>query len=143
MTFFMREQAAAREGMMDDLESNLLFRFMGTHSPWWRLTADSNALHLAASESADVIQVVTLNDEQAERVRQLTVITSSISLSLPLYGTDVPVHLVGRKIAKQAWAGTISEWNDTPSVARDLAQGHWPERIHAVYEPQRSRSVQA
>ncbi|WP_343645458.1 cyclic di-GMP phosphodiesterase [Enterobacter sp.] len=109
--------------MMDDLESNLLFRFMGTHSPWWRLTADSNALHLAASESADVIQVVTLNDEQAERVRQLTVITSSISLSLPLYGTDVPVHLVGRKIAKQAWAGTISEWNDTPSVARDLAQG--------------------
>lgn len=109
--------------MMDDLEQNLLFRYMGTHSPWWRLTADSNALHLAASESADVIQVVALSDEQADLIRQLTVITSSITMTLSLYGTDVPVHLVGRKINKKEWAGTTSAWNDTPSVARDLAQG--------------------
>ncbi|HHA1729232.1 TPA: cyclic di-GMP phosphodiesterase [Enterobacter hormaechei subsp. xiangfangensis] len=109
--------------MMDDLEQNLLFRYMGTHSPWWRLTADSNALHLAASESADIIQVVALDDEQAALIRQLTVITSSIAMTLPLYGVDVPVHLVGRKINKNEWAGTASAWNDTPSVVRDLAQG--------------------
>ncbi len=109
--------------MVDDLEQNLLFRYMGTHSPWWRLTADSNALHLAASESADIIQVVALDDEQAALIRQLTVITSSIAMTLPLYGVDVPVHLVGRKINKNEWAGTASAWNDTPSVARDLAQG--------------------
>ncbi|EOE3015200.1 cyclic di-GMP phosphodiesterase [Enterobacter hormaechei] len=109
--------------MMDDLEQNLLFRYMGTHSPWWRLTADSNALHLAASESADIIQVVALDDEQAALIRQLTVITFSIAMTLPLYGVDVPVHLVGRKINKNEWAGTASAWNDTPSVARDLAQG--------------------
>ncbi|HDR2861177.1 TPA: cyclic di-GMP phosphodiesterase [Enterobacter asburiae] len=109
--------------MMDDLEQNLLFRYMGTHSPWWRLTADSNALHLATSESADVIQVVALSDEQADLIRQLTVITSSITMTLPLYGVDVPVHLVGRKINKKEWAGTASAWNDTPSVARDLLQG--------------------
>ncbi|MGR5945724.1 cyclic di-GMP phosphodiesterase [Enterobacter sp. C4G1] len=109
--------------MMDDLEQNLLFRYMGTHSPWWRLTADSNALHLATSESADVIQVVALSDEQADLIRQLTVITSSITMTLSLYGTDVPVHLVGRKINKKEWAGTASAWNDTPSVARDLVQG--------------------
>ena len=108
---------------MDDLEQNLLFRYMGTHSPWWRLTADSNALHLAASESADIIQVVALDDEQAALIRQLTVITSSIAMTLPLYGVEVPVHLVGRKINKNEWAGTASAWNDTPSVARDLAQG--------------------
>lgn len=108
---------------MDDLEQNLLFRYMGTHSPWWRLTAESNALHLAASESADIIQVVALDDEQAALIRQLTVITSSIAMTLPLYGVDVPVHLVGRKINKNEWAGTASAWNDTPSVARDLAQG--------------------
>lgn len=108
---------------MDDLEQNLLFRYMGTHSPWWRLTADSNALHLAASESADIIQVVALDDEQAALIRQLTVITFSIAMTLPLYGVDVPVHLVGRKINKNEWAGTASAWNDTPSVARDLAQG--------------------
>ncbi|AJB73155.1 cyclic di-GMP phosphodiesterase [Enterobacter hormaechei] len=109
--------------MLDDLEQNLLFRYMGTHSPWWRLTADSNALHLAASESADIIQVVALDDEQAALIRQLTVITSSIAMTLPLYGVEVPVHLVGRKINKNEWAGTASAWNDTPSVARDLAQG--------------------
>ncbi len=109
--------------MMDDQEQNLLFRYMGTHSPWWRLTADSNALHLAATESADIIQVVALEDEQAALIRQLTVITSSIAMTLPLYGVDVPVHLVGRKINKNEWAGTASAWNDTPSVARDLAQG--------------------
>jgi len=108
---------------MDDLEQNLLFRYMGTHSPWWRLTADSNALHLAASESADIVQVVALDDEQAALIRQLTVITASIAMTLPLYGLDVPVHLVGRKNNKNEWAGTASAWNDTPSVARDLAQG--------------------
>jgi len=119
----VRYSAAAGENVVDDLEQNLLFRYMGTHSPWWRLTADSNALHLAASESADIIQVVALDDEQAALIRQLTVITSSIAMTLPLYGVDVPVHLVGRKINKNEWAGTASAWNDTPSVARDLAQG--------------------
>lgn len=109
--------------MIDDLEQNLLFRYMGTHSPWWRLSADSNALHLAASENADATQVVTLDDEQATLIRQLTVITSSISMNLSLYGEEVPVHLVGRKITRNEWAGTASAWNDTPSVARDLAQG--------------------
>lgn len=82
--------------MMDDLEQNLLFRYMGTHSPWWRLSADSNALHLAASENADVTQVIALDDDQADLIRHLTVITSSISMTLSLFGEDVPVHLVGR-----------------------------------------------
>ncbi|KGB00535.1 cyclic di-GMP phosphodiesterase [Leclercia pneumoniae] len=109
--------------MIDDLEQNLLFRYMGTLSPWWRLTADSNALHLAATESSDTTQVVALTDEQADSIREMTVITSSITMTLSLYGTDVPVHLVGRKINKKEWAGTASAWNDTPSVARDLAQG--------------------
>ena len=108
--------------MIDDMEQNLLFRYMGTHSPWWRLAADSNALHLAASENADITQVVALSDEQADIVRQLTVITSSVTMTLSLYGVDVPLHLVGRKINKKEWAGTASAWNDTPSVARDLVQ---------------------
>ena len=108
--------------MIDDMEQNLLFRYMGTHSPWWRLAADSNALHLAASEDADITQVIPLSDEQADIVRQLTVITSSVTMTLSLYGADVPVHLVGRKINKKEWAGTASAWNDTPSVARDLVQ---------------------
>lgn len=89
--------------MMDDLEQNLLFRYMGTHSPWWRLSADSNALHLAASENADVTHVIALDDDQADLIRHLTVITSSISMTLSLFGEDVPVHLVGRKITRNEW----------------------------------------
>ncbi len=46
--------------------------------------------------------MVALDDEQAALIRQLTVITSSIAMTLPLYGVDVPVHLVGRKINKMS-----------------------------------------
>lgn len=109
--------------MKDELEQNLLYRYLGTTSPFWRLLLDSNALQLAASEDADTGQVIALEPEQADQIRQMTVITSSITMSISLFGNDVPVHLVGRKVSKREWAGTASAWHDTPSVARDLAQG--------------------
>ncbi|MEH4625272.1 cyclic di-GMP phosphodiesterase [Phytobacter diazotrophicus] len=109
--------------MRDDQEQNLLFRYLGSSSPFWRLTADSNALHFAPDEDSESSQVVTLNDEQATQLRQMTVITSSLTMHISLFGDNVPVHLVGRKINKTEWAGTASAWNDTSSVARDLVQG--------------------
>ncbi|OAT31771.1 sensory box/GGDEF family protein [Buttiauxella brennerae ATCC 51605] len=109
--------------MKDDLEQNLLYRYLGTTSPYWRLPTDSNALQLAASENSDISQVVALDPDQAEQIRQMTVITSSVTMSISLFGSDVPVHLVGRKVSKKEWAGSASAWNDTPSVARDLVQG--------------------
>lgn len=109
--------------MKDDVEQNVLFRYLGTTSPFWRLTADSNALHLAASETADISQVIALTDHQAERLRDMTVITTSMTMTVSMFGEDVPLHLVGRKITKKEWAGTASAWNDTSSVARDLVQG--------------------
>jgi cyclic di-GMP phosphodiesterase Gmr len=109
--------------MKDELEQNLLYRYLGTTSPYWRLPADSNALQLAAHETADTSQVIALTAEQADAIRQMTVITSSITMSISLFGSEVPVHLVGRKVSKREWAGTASAWHDTPSVARDLAQG--------------------
>ncbi|AYN26164.1 MULTISPECIES: cyclic di-GMP phosphodiesterase [Buttiauxella] len=109
--------------MKDDLEQNLLYRYLGTTSPYWRLPTDSNALQLAASEDSDVSQVIALDPEQAEQIRQMTVITSSVTMSISLFGSEVSVHLVGRKVSKKEWAGTASAWNDTPSVARDLVQG--------------------
>ncbi|WP_086868702.1 cyclic di-GMP phosphodiesterase [Kosakonia pseudosacchari] len=109
--------------MKDFQEQNLLFRYLGSTSPFWRLTADSNALHFAPDENADVSQVVALSDEQAARIREMTVITSSLSMHLSLFGEDVAVHLVGRKISRKAWAGSASAWHDTKSVARDLMQG--------------------
>ncbi|MGB7801592.1 cyclic di-GMP phosphodiesterase [Buttiauxella sp.] len=109
--------------MKDDLEQNVLYRYLGTTSPYWRLPGDSNALQLAASEDSDVGQVIALDPEQAEQIRQMTVITSSVTMSISLFGCEVSVHLVGRKVSKKEWAGSASAWNDTPSVARDLVQG--------------------
>ncbi|WNJ81617.1 cyclic di-GMP phosphodiesterase [Cedecea neteri] len=109
--------------MKDDLEQNLLYRYLGTTSPYWRLPADSNALQLAASEDSDTGQVVALDMAQADEIRQMTVITSSLTMTLSLFGIEVPVHMVGRKVSKREWAGTASAWHDTHSVARDLVQG--------------------
>lgn len=109
--------------MSEELEHNLLYRYLGTTSPYWRLSLDSNALHLATSEASDTSQVAALNVIDAARIREMTVITSSLTLTLNLFGCQVPVHLVGRKISKTQWAGTASAWDDTPSVARDLVQG--------------------
>ena len=109
--------------MKEDLDHSVLFRYMGTNSPFWQLSADSNTLHFAASENAEAGQTITLSDEQAEQIRAMTVITSSVTTTLLLLGKAVPLHLVGRKISKTEWAGTASSWNDTSSVARDLAQG--------------------
>ncbi len=109
--------------MKEDLDQSVLFRYLGSSSPFWRLSADSNTLQLAASENAETSQTITLNDEQAEQIRAMTVITSSVTTTLPLLGSDVPLHLVGRKISHTEWAGTASSWNDTSTVTRDSAQG--------------------
>ncbi|ELQ5995162.1 cyclic di-GMP phosphodiesterase [Cronobacter dublinensis] len=109
--------------MKDDLENNLLYRYSGAASPFWRLPLDSNALQLATSEAATTSHVVPLTPEQAAQIRTMGVITSSVTLSLSLFGELVPVHLVGRKVSRKEWAGTASAWNDTTSVARDLVQG--------------------
>ena len=109
--------------MKDILESATLYSFLGTHTPYWRLSEDSNTLHLSVTEATDRAERVELAPEQAERIREMTVITSSLMLTLPFDDNDVPVHLVGRKINKHEWAGSASAWHDTPSVARDLVKG--------------------
>ena len=109
--------------MKDSLESTTLYSFLGTHAPYWRLSEDSNTLHLSVTEATDRVESVELAPEQAERIRDMTVITSGLMMTLPFEDNDVPVHLVGRKINKHEWAGSASAWHDTPSVARDLVKG--------------------
>ncbi len=109
--------------MKDILESATLYSFLGTHTPYWRLSEDSNTLHLSVTEATDRAERVELAPEQAERIREMTAITSSLMMTLPFEDNDVPVHLVGRKINKREWAGSASAWHDTPSVARDLVKG--------------------
>ncbi|RPH30672.1 cyclic di-GMP phosphodiesterase [Buttiauxella warmboldiae] len=109
--------------MKEDLQQNLLYRYLGTTSPYWRLASDSNALQLAASEHSHISQMVELAPCRAEQIRQMTVITSSVTMPVALSGHEVSLNLVGRKVSKKEWAGSASAWNDTPSVARDLVQG--------------------
>lgn len=109
--------------MKEDLDQKGLFRYLGSNSPFWRLSADSNTLHLAAGENAATSQTITLNDEQAEQIRAMTAITSSVTTTLPLLGREVTLHLVGRKTGKTEWAGTAASWNNSASVAEDVVQG--------------------
>lgn len=81
----------------------LLFRYLGSNSPFWRLSADSSALHLLM-ETADISQVVPLTDEQAKQIREMTVITSSLTMHISVYGEEMTIHLVGRKISRREWA---------------------------------------
>ncbi|MDA8500163.1 MULTISPECIES: cyclic di-GMP phosphodiesterase [unclassified Citrobacter] len=109
--------------MKDVRELATLYSYVGTHNPYWRLSEDCNILHFSIDEAAETNQNIELSPEQADRIREMTVITSSLLMTLSIEDDDIPVHLVGRKINKREWAGSASAWDDTPSVARDLAQG--------------------
>ena len=109
--------------MTDEQGQTLLYTLFGTTSPHWRLTMDSDALHLAQDENAHTNLAVPLAPAQASLLRSMTVITSSINLTLSLHGDPVPMHFVGRKVNQSSWAGTASAWGDTSSVARDLTLG--------------------
>ena len=104
-------------------QHSLLYRYPGAASPAWRFTADSNILFLSSSEDADIRQTTVLSQTQAARIRDMTVITSSIMMNITIDGQSTAVHLIGRKTGREEWAGTVSSWNDTPAVARELEQG--------------------
>ena len=105
------------------MEPATLYNYLGTHTPFWRLSDNCNVLHLSTIEAAESERTIELSPEQANRIREMTVITSSMMMTLPLEESDVSIHLVGRKINKREWAGSASAWHDTPSVARDLMHG--------------------
>lgn len=109
--------------MKDVRELATLYSYVGTHNPYWRLSEDCDILHFSIDEAAETNQNIELSPEQADRIREMTVITSSLLITLSIEDDDIPVHLVGRKINKREWAGSASSWDDTPPVARDLAQG--------------------
>lgn len=109
--------------MTDEQGQTLLYAYFGTSSPHWRLSSDSDALHFAEDEGGETNIAVPLTPPQASLLRSMTVITSSVNLTITLYGNTLSMHLVGRKVSQIAWAGTASAWGDTSSVARDLVLG--------------------
>nr|WP_024968183.1 cyclic di-GMP phosphodiesterase [Pantoea sp. IMH] len=109
--------------MTDEQGQSRLYTWFGTSSPHWRLTSDSDALHFAEDETSSTHIAVPLTPAQANLLRSMTVITSSINLTLSFYGEELAMHLVGRKVNQSEWAGSASAWGDTAAVARDLVLG--------------------
>lgn len=108
--------------MADNQNPCPLYLHFGVNSPYWRLTADSDALLLSAIRNETDI-AVPLTPRQAARVRSLTGMTASLAMSVSLFGTELQLHLVGRKVNAQEWAGTASPHTDTEAVARNLVEG--------------------
>ncbi|MGD8162640.1 cyclic di-GMP phosphodiesterase [Pantoea alhagi] len=109
--------------MLEDQGQTLLYTLFGTRSPYWQLTSDSDALKLSREELAETSLAVPLTASQAQLLRAMTVVTTSVNMVVNLRGEELPMHFVGRKVNQGEWAGTASAWGDTSSVARDLTQG--------------------
>ncbi|EEN6469624.1 PAS domain S-box protein, partial [Salmonella enterica subsp. enterica] len=89
---------------------------------YWRLVDDRNVLHLSPAGETDAEKTVELSPEQAGRIREMTAITSSMLITLLIEKQAISAHLVGRKINKCEWAGSLSTWPDTPAVVPTQAQ---------------------
>jgi cyclic di-GMP phosphodiesterase Gmr len=103
-------------------ENAVLFAHFGTPTPCWRLSDDSNALHLAAVEGMSTF-TVALDKNQASIIRAFTGVTSHTVIDVQFFNDRQKLNLVGRKVDQHTWAGTAANYADTPSVAASLAQG--------------------
>ena len=103
----------------EDIDNPQLFTHFGTTSPCWKLTTDSDALELSGDK--DMVTVaIELSAPQAVEVRSMTGVTSSLALSVAIFGNPIRLHLVGRKIDTWLWGGTAAHYGDTDAVAKDL-----------------------
>ncbi|WP_323123477.1 cyclic di-GMP phosphodiesterase [Burkholderia alba] len=110
--------------MNDDSRDHVLYTRFGTANPHWRFSSDSNALeltHACGIQPTDA--TIALSDSQAAQIRRLTGITSHLVIDTRLSGVSLRLHLVGKKLSANIWAGTASNYDDTESVARDLVHG--------------------
>jgi cyclic di-GMP phosphodiesterase Gmr len=106
----------------EDIDSPQLFTHFGTKNPYWKLSSDSNALELSGEEASTTV-AIELSSAQARDIRSMTGVTSSQVLTLPIFGTPIRLHLVGRKVDTWVWAGTAAHYGDTDAVAKDLKSG--------------------
>ena len=81
----------------EDVDNPQLFTHFGTSSPCWKLSSDSDALGLSGEKDA-VTVAVELSAAQAREIRAMSGVTSSLVLSVPIFGNVIRLHLVGRKI---------------------------------------------
>lgn len=109
------------DGLQNDALALLREKF-ATLSPRWRLRADSDALELSPI-TGPAVDSVMLTAEQAEKIRALTGVTSTLSIDVTLSGHAMRLYLVGRKLDRTTWGGTGSPSTNSEAVANDLARG--------------------
>ncbi|SIT41254.1 modulator of Rnase II stability [Paraburkholderia ribeironis] len=107
--------------MNEDQRDQVLYAQFGTSSPSWRLSANNNTLELSpVTGYVPANGAIALDPRQAAQVRCLAGVTSRVVVDVRLCGEPLRLHLVGKKLNSDTWAGTASAYDDTESVARDL-----------------------
>lgn len=88
----------------------------------WRLLGDSDALELGP-DSGSPITAVTLNCEQAAKIRTLSGVTSSMCLVVnvaQMFGESLRLDMVGRKIGDTFWGGSATPGTEGEATAPAL-----------------------
>ncbi|KVU84260.1 hypothetical protein WK76_24840 [Burkholderia ubonensis] len=93
----------------------------GTASPTWKLTTRDNILRVM-SDGLDKAIPVFLDERQADDIRRLTTGLSARLVEVTMFGRNVKLHLVGKRVAAHEWAGVAAEYCDSEAVAHNLMQ---------------------
>lgn len=105
-----RARCLPMQNEMEDQHSETLAlvraRF-GTLNLRWRFPADSDALQLGP-ETGSFSVAVALGPRQAAAIRALTGVPASLKMQVYLHGEVLSIHLIGRQVGANEWAGSAS-----------------------------------
>lgn len=102
--------------------SQKFFDLFGVSNPHWKVTADSDVLLLSHDGHATLL-TVSLSQLQANEIRNLSGVTSHVSLSVKIDGDETTLHLIGRKNDADNWLGTASDFRNYSGVVEGLSKG--------------------
>jgi len=105
-----------------ETDSAKLFAHFGTVTPVWELQSDSDTLVLSSGNGAQALGI-PLAIDQAEDIRSLTGAITHRLFDLNIFGEPLRLHLVGRKVDKTLWSGTVASFADSGAVADNLSDG--------------------
>ncbi|KVW77414.1 PAS domain S-box protein [Burkholderia ubonensis] len=97
--------------------------YLGTSSPVWKYSSGSDELVL--SKDGGLVETnlrIRLSARQAEEIRRLTGVTAVLILDVQIFGQQVGLHLVGKKINTVEWAGVAAVLGDSEAVAKNSMQ---------------------
>ncbi|RQU97827.1 PAS domain S-box protein [Burkholderia cenocepacia] len=104
------------------MNGNTAFRdlgeFLGSSKPVWKFGDGKDELVLSATgQDTDQSICVRLAARQAEQIRRMTGATSMLIINAQVFGKDLALHLIGRRIRRGEWAGVAASLYDSEAVA--------------------------